>query len=69
MKKLQRSFYRVSEVGNYLGVSSPTVYSLLDSGKLDGVYVTDRSIRVSKASIDSFLQRQQYSKVKEKKFE
>jgi excisionase family DNA binding protein len=50
-------FLKVSEVAVLLRVSKTTVHKLLDQGLLSASKLSPRGTRVTKASVDAFLQR------------
>lgn len=48
--------YTINETAAILKVSRPTVYKLIEDRKIEAIRITPQRQRITKASLDSFLQ-------------
>lgn len=52
----EQVLFTINETAALLKVSRPTVYKLIEEGKIEAVRITPNRQRVTKASLDGFLQ-------------
>lgn len=53
---MEDELYTVSEAANYLKLSIKTIYKLISTGKLLASKVGDRTWRIKKSDIETYLQ-------------
>lgn len=55
MRKATPRLLTISQVADYLGVSTKTVQRLVKSGTLKHHYITDRLVRIAEADANAFI--------------
>lgn len=59
---VERSWYSYREAQEYAGIGRTKLWELVSSGELQASKI-GRSVRISKASLDEYLESQSYSEV------
>lgn len=59
---VERSWYSYREAQEYAGIGRTKLWELVSSGKLQASKI-GRSVRISKTSLDEYLESQSYSEV------
>jgi len=54
---LQQELWRVYRVAKLLDISKKRVYQMVQEGKLDAVRLGPRSMRITRSSIDQFVEK------------